>query len=41
MDRLEAIEPVEREPRPLKPEVVTKILQTIPAFVNLFLPLRC
>jgi integrase/recombinase XerD len=31
MERLEAIEPVEREPRPLQPETVTKILQAIPA----------
>ena len=31
MERLEAIEPVEREPRPLKPETVTKIFQAIPA----------
>ena len=31
MERLEAIEPVEREPRPLPPETVTKILQAIPA----------
>jgi len=26
MERLETIEPVEREPRPLQPELVTKIL---------------
>ena len=31
MKRLEAIEPVEREPRPLQPETVTKIRQAIPA----------
>jgi len=31
MERLDPIEPVEREPRPLRPEVVTKILQAIPA----------
>lgn len=31
MDRLDAIEQVEREPRPLAPEAVTKILQAIPA----------
>jgi integrase/recombinase XerD len=31
MERLEAIESVEREPRPLPPETVTKILQAIPA----------
>lgn len=31
MERLEPIEQVEREPRPLAPEVVTKILQAIPA----------
>lgn len=30
MERLEAIEPVKREPRPLPPETVTKILQAIP-----------
>jgi len=31
MDRLDSIEQVQREPRPLSPEVVTKILQAIPA----------
>jgi integrase/recombinase XerD len=31
MERMSAIEQVEREPRPLKPETVTKILQAIPA----------
>jgi len=31
MDRLDTIEQVEREPRPLAPEAVTKILQAIPA----------
>jgi integrase/recombinase XerD len=31
MERLDPIEPVEREPRPLRPELVTKILQAIPA----------
>ncbi|MGI9058031.1 MAG: tyrosine-type recombinase/integrase [Ktedonobacteraceae bacterium] len=31
MERLDPIEQVEREPRPLAPEVVTKILQAIPA----------
>lgn len=31
MERLDPIEPVEREPRPLHPEAVTKILQAIPA----------
>jgi integrase/recombinase XerD len=30
MERLDPIEPVEREPRPLPPEMVTKILQAIP-----------
>ena len=31
MERLDPIEQVEREPRPLQPETVTKILQAIPA----------
>ncbi len=31
MERLDPIEQVEREPRPLQPEIVTKILQVIPA----------
>ena len=31
IERLDPIEPVEREPRPLQPEIVTKILQAIPA----------
>src|SRR5712691_9376973 len=31
MDRLDSIEQVQREPRPLSPEAVTKILQAIPA----------
>jgi integrase/recombinase XerD len=31
MDHLDPIEQVQREPRPLSPEAVTKILQTIPA----------
>jgi len=31
MERLDPIEQVEREPRPLPPETVTKILQAIPA----------
>ncbi len=31
MERLDPIEPVEREPRPLHPEAVTRILQAIPA----------
>jgi site-specific recombinase XerD len=31
MERLDPIEQVEREPRPLSPEAVTKILQVIPA----------
>jgi integrase/recombinase XerD len=31
MERLDPIEPVEREPRPLPPPLVTKILQAIPA----------
>lgn len=31
MDRLDSIEQVQREPRPLPPETVTKLLQTIPA----------
>ena len=31
MERLDSIEQVEREPRPLPPEMVTKILQAIPA----------
>lgn len=31
MERLDPIEQVEREPRPLHPEIVTKILQAIPA----------
>src|SRR5579871_4019603 len=31
MERLDPIEPVEREPRPLHPDLVTKILQAIPA----------
>jgi integrase/recombinase XerD len=31
MERLDPIEQVEREPRPLQPEIVTKILQAIPA----------
>src|SRR6266699_6839218 len=31
MERLDSIEQVEREPRPLPPETVTKILQAIPA----------
>src|SRR5690242_5166003 len=31
MERRDPIEQVEREPRPLQPETVTKILQAIPA----------
>ena len=31
MERLDPIEQVEREPCPLQPETVTKILQAIPA----------
>lgn len=31
MDRLDSIEHVQKEPRPLPPETVTKLLQTIPA----------
>src|SRR3989442_10869691 len=31
MERLDPIEQVQREPRPLQPEMVTKILQAIPA----------
>lgn len=31
MERLDPIEPVEREPRPLQPDLVTQILQAIPA----------
>ncbi len=31
MERLDSIEQIQREPRPLKPETVTKILQAIPA----------
>jgi integrase/recombinase XerD len=31
MDRLDPIEQIQREPRPLPPETVTKILQAIPA----------
>ena len=31
MDRLDPIEQIQREPRPLQPEAVTKILQAIPA----------
>jgi integrase/recombinase XerD len=31
MERLDSIEQVQREPRPLSPEAVTKILQAIPA----------
>ncbi len=31
MEHLEAIEPGEREPHPLPPETVTRILQAIPA----------
>lgn len=31
MERLDPIDPVEREPRPLHPDLVTKILQAIPA----------
>ena len=31
MDRFDPIEPIQREPRPLAPEAVAKILQAIPA----------
>ncbi len=31
LERLDPIEQVEREPRPLQPEIVTKILQAVPA----------
>lgn len=34
MDRLDSIEQVQREPRPLAPEAVTKILQAIPNVVT-------